>query len=41
MIVADTDVLIDDLHGRRPASDMVSQALLQDQLQTTTLNGFE
>ena len=41
MIIADTDVLIDYLAGRRPAAEAVSRALLQDQLQTTTLNGFE
>lgn len=41
MIIADTDVLIDYLAGRRPAAEAVSRALLRDQLQTTTLNGFE
>lgn len=41
MIIADTDVLIDYLQGRDPAAETVSRALLQDQLQTTTLNEFE
>ena len=41
MIIADTDVLIDYLAGRREAVDAVSRALLQEQLQTTSLNGFE
>lgn len=41
MIIADTDVLIDSLEGRRPGADAVLQALRRDQLQTTTINYFE
>ena len=41
MIIADTDVLIDYLEGRRPGAEAVSQALRRDLLQTTTINYFE
>ena len=41
MIVADTDVLIDYLAGRRPASEAVAAAIESDQLVTTTVNSFE
>jgi predicted nucleic acid-binding protein len=41
MIIADTDILIDYLAGRRPGAEAVSRALRQGQLQTTTLNCFE
>jgi|SRR5208282_493028 len=41
MIIADTDVLIDYLEGRRPGAEAVSLALRQDQLQATTLSCFE
>jgi len=41
MIIADTDVLIDYLEGRRPGAEAVSLALRQDQLQTLTLSCFE
>ncbi len=41
MIIADTDVLIDYLEGRRPGAEAVSLALRQDQLHTTTLSCFE
>ena len=41
MIIADTDVLIDYLEGRRPGAEAVSEALRRDQLQTTTINYFE
>ena len=39
MIIADTDVLIDYLEGRRPGAEAVFQDLRLDQLQTTTING--
>jgi predicted nucleic acid-binding protein len=41
MIIADTDVLIDYLEGRRPGAEAVFQALRLDQLQTTTISYFE
>ena len=41
MIIADTDVIIDYLEGRGYGAEVVSQALLRDQLQTTAVNYFE
>jgi len=40
MIVADTDVLIDALRGREPASSRVADALRDGTLATTAVNCF-
>lgn len=41
MIVADSDVLIDYLHGKNPARDRIALELRTGQLATTTINAFE
>jgi tRNA(fMet)-specific endonuclease VapC len=41
VIVADTDVLIDALHGREPVADHVRRALQSARLATTTITVFE
>jgi predicted nucleic acid-binding protein len=41
MIVADTDVLIDYLEGRRPEAQAVAAALAAGRLQTTVISHFE
>lgn len=41
MIVADTDVLIDFLGGRKPAADRVALELDRGPLATTAVNRFE
>lgn len=41
MIVADTDVLIDFLRGRRPVADRVDLELSTGALATTTVTAFE
>jgi tRNA(fMet)-specific endonuclease VapC len=41
MIVADSDVLIDYLHGKNPARDLITVELRTGQLATTAINAFE
>lgn len=41
LVVVDTDVLIDALQGRDPASDRVALGLETGTLATTTINAFE
>lgn len=41
MIVADTGVLIDFLHGRGPAADRIALELGHGQLKTTVVSRFE
>jgi predicted nucleic acid-binding protein len=41
MIVADTEVLIDALHGKEPAASMVKTELGRGQLATTAVSVFE
>ena len=41
MIVADTDVLIDALRGREPASSRVAAALREGTIATTAVGAFE
>lgn len=41
MIVADTDVLIDALRGRRPVASRVAEAIRAGTLATTVISSFE
>ena len=41
MIVADTDVLIDALRGRRPLARRIAEAIEHGELATTVLSAFE
>jgi len=41
MIVADSDVLIDGLRGRKPVVDRVALELKKGALATTVVNSFE
>ncbi len=41
MIIADSDVLIDALHGKEPAASRVVQELRQGALATSSINSFE
>ncbi len=41
MIVADTDVLIDSLHGKQPVATAISQHLRSGALATTAVSAFE
>lgn len=41
MIIADTDVLIDFLHGKEPAAARIDRELAGGQLRTTAVSRFE
>ena len=41
MIVADSDILIDALRGRRPARERIDRELATGQLATTAISVFE